>query len=193
MYRCSSEGRSRLYVISRECEGFLCQVFSMYQGLAIFVFSPALTLRLELARLCHNCMHCLFYLSFSLIDSYQHFFPWHSIEYLPLTLGWVLRMQNWTCVCIVYFWLWCEVERNVANSKNWAIFTLFISCVDVKLHFIKLAVLTQKQTDHSHNLAVHIVNTSNMIHHHASRLSKQQTADLLVCHGTQQDLSLSTA
>ena len=33
--------------------------------------------------------------------------------------------------------------------------------------------------------------TSEMIHHGAS-LSKQQAADLLLCHGTQQDLSLST-
>ena len=34
--------------------------------------------------------------------------------------------------------------------------------------------------------------TSEMIHHHGASLSKQQTADLLLCHGTQQDLSLST-
>ena len=32
--------------------------------------------------------------------------------------------------------------------------------------------------------------TSEMIHHHGVSLSKQQTADLLMCHGTQQDLSL---
>ena len=31
-----------------------------------------------------------------------------------------------------------------------------------------------------------------MIHHHGASLSKQQTTDLLFCHGTQQDLSLST-
>ena len=36
------------------------------------------------------------------------------------------------------------------------------------------------------------VYTSEMIHHHGASLSKQQTADLLICHGTQQDLSLST-
>ena len=36
------------------------------------------------------------------------------------------------------------------------------------------------------------VYTSEMIHHHGASLSKQQTADLLLCHGTQQDLSLST-
>ena len=34
--------------------------------------------------------------------------------------------------------------------------------------------------------------TSEMIHHHGASLSKQQTADLLLCHSTQQDLSLST-
>ena len=35
--------------------------------------------------------------------------------------------------------------------------------------------------------------TSEMIHHHGASLSKQQTANLLrLCHGTQQDLSLST-
>ena len=34
--------------------------------------------------------------------------------------------------------------------------------------------------------------TSEMIHHHGASLSKQQTADLLPYHGTQQDLSLST-
>ena len=33
--------------------------------------------------------------------------------------------------------------------------------------------------------------TSEMIHHYGASLSKQQTADLLLCHGTQQDLSLS--
>ena len=33
--------------------------------------------------------------------------------------------------------------------------------------------------------------TSEMIHHHRASLSKQQTADLLICHGTQQDLSLA--
>ena len=27
VYRCSSEGRSKLYVISGKCEGFLCQVY----------------------------------------------------------------------------------------------------------------------------------------------------------------------
>ena len=37
-----------------------------------------------------------------------------------------------------------------------------------------------------------IANTSQMIHHHGMSLSKQQTADLLLCHGTQQDLSLSS-
>ena len=31
-----------------------------------------------------------------------------------------------------------------------------------------------------------------MMHHRGASLSKQQTADLLLCHGTQQDLSLST-
>ena len=31
------------------------------------------------------------------------------------------------------------------------------------------------------------INTSGMIHHHGTSLSKQQTADLLLCHGTQQD------
>ena len=31
-------------------------------------------------------------------------------------------------------------------------------------------------------------NTSEMIHHHGVSLSKQETADLLICHGTQQDL-----
>ena len=36
------------------------------------------------------------------------------------------------------------------------------------------------------------MSTSEMIHHHGASLSKQQTADLLLCHGTQQDLSLST-
>ena len=36
------------------------------------------------------------------------------------------------------------------------------------------------------------VYTSEMIHHRGASLSKQQTADLLLCHGTQQDLSLST-
>ena len=30
------------------------------------------------------------------------------------------------------------------------------------------------------------------IHHHGASLSKQQTVNLLLCHGTQQDLSLST-
>ena len=30
--------------------------------------------------------------------------------------------------------------------------------------------------------------TSEMIHHHGASLRKQQTADLLLCHGTQQDL-----
>ena len=34
--------------------------------------------------------------------------------------------------------------------------------------------------------------TSEMIHHHGASLSKQQTADLLLCHGKQQDLSLLT-
>ena len=34
--------------------------------------------------------------------------------------------------------------------------------------------------------------TSEMIHHHRASLSKQQTADLLICHDTQQDLLLST-
>ena len=41
---------------------------------------------------------------------------------------------------------------------------------------------------HCHNRGV----TSEMIHHHGASLSKQATADLLICHGTQQDLSLST-
>ena len=36
------------------------------------------------------------------------------------------------------------------------------------------------------------INTSEMIHHHGAILNEQQTADLLICHGTQQDLSLST-
>ena len=34
--------------------------------------------------------------------------------------------------------------------------------------------------------------TSEMIHHHGVGLRKQQTAGLLICHGTLQDLSLST-
>ena len=34
--------------------------------------------------------------------------------------------------------------------------------------------------------------TSEMIHHLGASLSEQQTADLLICHGTQEDLSLST-
>ena len=34
--------------------------------------------------------------------------------------------------------------------------------------------------------------TSEMIHHCGASLSKQHTAGLLICHGTQQDLSLST-
>ena len=39
----------------------------------------------------------------------------------------------------------------------------------------------------------HIVDiTSGMIHGHGASLSEQQAADLLICHGTQQDLSLST-
>ena len=33
--------------------------------------------------------------------------------------------------------------------------------------------------------------TSEMIYHHGASLSKQQTIDLLLCHGTQQILSLS--
>ena len=40
-------------------------------------------------------------------------------------------------------------------------------------------------------LHIHI-STSEMIHHHGASLSKQQTADLLLCHGTQQDFSLSS-
>ena len=35
-----------------------------------------------------------------------------------------------------------------------------------------------------------INHTSEMIHHHGASLSKQQTADLLLCHSTQQDSSL---
>ena len=66
VYRCSSEGRSKLYVISGKCEGYLCQVFSMYQGLAIFVFSPALTLWLKFADLCYNYVCIAFSLSPSL-------------------------------------------------------------------------------------------------------------------------------
>ena len=31
-----------------------------------------------------------------------------------------------------------------------------------------------------------------MIHHHGASLSKQQTAGLIICRGTQQDVSLST-
>ena len=39
-------------------------------------------------------------------------------------------------------------------------------------------------------VTVHFVQTttSEMIHHHGVSLSKQQTADLLLCHDTQQDL-----
>ena len=37
-----------------------------------------------------------------------------------------------------------------------------------------------------------ILSTSEMIHRCRASLSKQQTAALLICHGTQQDLSLST-
>ena len=40
-----------------------------------------------------------------------------------------------------------------------------------------------------HPYYVHIVITSEMIHHHGASLSKQQTA---TCHGTQQGLSPST-
>ena len=40
---------------------------------------------------------------------------------------------------------------------------------------------------------IHPCITSEMIHHHGASLSTQQTADLLLCHGTQQNLSLSTA
>ena len=36
------------------------------------------------------------------------------------------------------------------------------------------------------------LSTSEMIHDHGASLSKQQTADLLLCHSTQQDLSLLT-
>ena len=35
-----------------------------------------------------------------------------------------------------------------------------------------------------------INHTSEMIYHHGVSLSKQQTADLLLCHATQQDVSL---
>ena len=45
--------------------------------------------------------------------------------------------------------------------------------------------------EHMHTHNTHIY-TSEMIHHHGASLSKQQTAALLICHGTQQDLSLST-
>ena len=49
-----------------ECEDFsVCQVFSMYQGLHTFVFSPALTLWLEFAYLCYNCVCIAFFLSLS--------------------------------------------------------------------------------------------------------------------------------
>ena len=34
--------------------------------------------------------------------------------------------------------------------------------------------------------------TSEMIHHRGTSLSEQQTAGLLICHGTQQELPLST-
>ena len=44
----------------------------------------------------------------------------------------------------------------------------------------------------STGLAHYRIYTSEMIHHHGASLSKQQTADLLICHGSQQDLSLST-
>ena len=37
----------------------------------------------------------------------------------------------------------------------------------------------------------HVI-TSEMIHHHGASLSKQPTTDVLLCHDTQQDLSLST-
>ena len=40
--------------------------------------------------------------------------------------------------------------------------------------------------------ASNIHTTSEMIHHRGASLSEQHTADLLICHGTQQDLSLST-
>ena len=42
------------------------------------------------------------------------------------------------------------------------------------------------------NEAIKLLVTSEMIHHRGMSLSKQQTVDLLLCHGTQQDLSLST-
>ena len=47
--------------------------------------------------------------------------------------------------------------------------------------------------DHKSLSTVVYIMTSEMIHHHGASLSKQQTADLLLYHGTQQDLSLSTA
>ena len=42
------------------------------------------------------------------------------------------------------------------------------------------------------NATVPPITTSEMIHHHGASLSKQQTTHLLLCYGTQPDLSLST-
>ena len=48
---------------------------------------------------------------------------------------------------------------------------------------------------HVHITCTHIytyIHVREMIHHHGASQSMQQTFDLLICHGTQQDSSLST-
>ena len=64
----------------------------------------------------------------------------------------------------------CLANANM-DSQNWMHYT--------SSHVAIMALL-------------HLISTSEMIHHHGVSPSKQQTTDLLLCHGRQQDLSLST-
>ena len=64
---------------------------------------------------------------------------------------------------------------------------------DSNYNFMKeVSGQTETEVIHKAGNEQYYLTTSEMIHHHEASLSKQQTPDLLLCHSTQLDLSLST-
>ena len=61
-------------------------------------------------------------------------------------------------------------------------------CADLKFTVSGQSIEIDTRDRLSSHSPMRLRHTSEMIHHHGVSLSKQQTADLLLCHGTQQDL-----
>ena len=86
---------------------------------------------------------------------------------------------------MVYFSSLCQVV-NYRQHAGWT--CLLIPQLIGLVHALAIAMMYCCKMYSCTDVYVHSF-TSEMIHHHGASLSKQQSADVLLCHGTQQDLS----